>query len=226
MPQRQRGRPTQKSRCCREWPEEATAVIRRVVAARVTDPTTRDDLVQDTVLRLLERAPHLTGNELVSYAAVTARNVVISQARLDQRHRRNGHRLLDRSTPERPEERALRNEEIQALSTALSQMSQGDRDAVVAHEVFGVDTASLARTLEATPGAIAVRLARARAKLRLEYLIALVRETPPTVPCRRVLAALSHRDRARQAALDATGHLAQCDYCRRMTAALSDRRAP
>lgn len=208
-----------------EWPAGVTAVIRRVVRTRVNDPATREDLVQETIARLLEKGPNLPTEGLARYAAVTARNLVISQARTNDVRSRNSHRLLDPSAPESPDDRVLRTEEREAITTALGRISPADRDAVVDHEIFETDMASLARRLNSTPGGAAVRLARARAKLRVEYLVALRREEPPSESCRRVLTAFSGRDRRRQRALGAGEHVSECEYCARQKLALSDRLA-
>ena len=142
---------------------ELTPLIRRVVAARVGDPDTVDDLVQEALTRLIAARPRLEDEALAPYAIVTARNLVVSLAREQERQRRHRHRLVDLSEPERPDEEALRREEAAALDAALARLSDRDRQAVVAHEVEGVDTAALAGSQRSTPGAIAVRLARARA---------------------------------------------------------------
>ena len=209
----------------REWPGEVTAVIRRVVGTRVNDPATREDFIQETIARLLEKGPNLRTDGLAGYAAITARNLVTSHARTNDVRRRNSHRLLDASVPESPDDRVLRNEERDAIATALGRISPADRDAVVAHEIFETDMASLARRLNSTPGGVAVRLARARAKLRVEYLIALRRQEPPSESCRRVLTSFSGRDQRRQRALGAGKHVSECEYCARQRLALSNRLA-
>lgn len=56
-------------------------------------------------------------------------------------------------------------------------------------------------------------LSRARAKLRVEYLLALEGVEPPTSRCRPVLLSLSAGDRRRQRELDTGGHLLECGYC-------------
>jgi hypothetical protein len=95
---------------------------------------------------------------------------------------------------------------------------------VVAHEVEGVDTATLAEARSSTPGAIGVQLARTRARLRLDYVLALRRVELPTARCRPVLLALSAGDRRRQLALDAGGHLMQCPTCASLSRPLVERR--
>ena len=92
-------------------------------------------------------------------------------------------------------------------------LSPRERDAIVAHELEGVDTSALADEWGTSPGAVAAQLSRARAKLRVEYLLAAEGEAPPTPQCRPVLFALSSGDRRRQAETDAGHHLLDCDFC-------------
>lgn len=73
----------------------------------------------------------------------------------------------------------VRAEEAAALRSALGVLPAGERETLLAHEVHGADTATLARSNSSTPGAIAARLARARACLRVEYVMALRRVEPP-----------------------------------------------
>jgi hypothetical protein len=88
-----------------------------------------------------------------------------------------------------------------------------------------VDTATLAEARRSTPGAVGTQLARARARLRLDYLLALRRiDELPTARCRPVLLALSAGDRRRQLALDAGGHLMQCPTCASLSRPLVERR--
>jgi anti-sigma regulatory factor (Ser/Thr protein kinase) len=77
---------------------------------------------------------------------------------------------------------------------------------------------------QSTPGAVAAQLNRARAKLRVEYLLALEQRQPPTPHCRPVLLALSAGDRRRQRDLDAGGHLLACAWCAGLSEPLLDRR--
>ncbi|HYX43481.1 MAG TPA: sigma factor, partial [Acidimicrobiales bacterium] len=54
---------------------ELRALVRRVVAARVRDRDTVDDVVQETLARVLKAQPHLDDDSLAPYAVVTARNL-------------------------------------------------------------------------------------------------------------------------------------------------------
>jgi RNA polymerase sigma factor (sigma-70 family) len=203
---------------------ELAPLLRRVIAARVHDRHVVDDLVQETLTRVMAARERLEPRTLAPYAVVTARNLVRSLATSEDRSRRHAHRLIDVREPVLPEEEALRREENRAITTALGKLPQQDQEALVAHEVEGMDTATLAGSRDSTPGAVAAQLSRARAKLRVEYLLELEQAEPPTARCRPVLLALSAGDRRRQRDLDAGGHLLACSWCARLSEALLDRR--
>jgi RNA polymerase sigma factor (sigma-70 family) len=203
---------------------ELAPLLRRVIAARVHDRHAVEDLVQETLTRVMAARQRLEPRTLAPYAVVTARNLVKSLATSEDRSRRHAHRLIDAREPVLPEEEALRGEENRAITTALGKLPQHDREALVAHEVEGMDTATLAISRDSTPGAVAAQLSRARAKLRVEYLLELEQAEPPTARCRPVLLALSAGDRRRQRDLDAGGHLLACSWCARLSEALLDRR--
>jgi RNA polymerase sigma factor (sigma-70 family) len=203
---------------------ELEPLLRRVVGARVGDPDTVDDLVQEALARVIAVRGRLDDEAVAPYAIVTARNLVTSLAREEERGRRHRPRLVDPSEPDRPEDAALRNEEAAAVEAALAGLPDHEREVVVAHEVEGVDTATLAEARSSTPGAVGTQLARTRARLRLDYLLALRRVELPTARCRPVLLALSAADRRRQLALDAGGHLMQCPTCASLSRPLVERR--
>jgi RNA polymerase sigma factor (sigma-70 family) len=201
-----------------------TPLIRRVVAARVRDPQVVDDLVQETFARLLQAGPRLDNGALAPFAVVLARNVAVSYLRGRFTEARHRHRLVDLAEPDRPEERALHQEEARAVAEGLARLPARDRSTLVANEVEGADTATLAAELGSTPGAVAAQLARARAKLRVNYLLAMRGVDLPTDRCRSVLNALSAGDRRRQRALDAGGHLLDCEVCASLSEPLTERR--
>jgi RNA polymerase sigma factor (sigma-70 family) len=203
---------------------ELAPLLRRVIAARIRDGHVVEDLVQEALTRVMAARQRLEPRTLGPYAVVTARNLVRSLATSEDRSRRHAHRLIDVREPVLPEEETLRREENRAIMTALGKLSQQDQEALVAHEVDGMDTATLAISRDSTPGAVAAQLSRARAKLRVEYLLELEQAEPPTARCRPVLLALSAGDRRRQRDLDAGGHLLACSWCARLSEALLDRR--
>ena len=203
---------------------ELSPLLRRVIGARVHDRHVVEDLVQETLARVMAARRRLEPRTLAPYAIVTARNLTTSLATSEQRSRRHAHRLIDLREPTPPEEAALRGEESRAITAALGKLSQQDQEALVAHEVEGTDTTALAASRDSTPGAVAAQLSRARARLRVEYLLELEGAEPPTARCRPVLLALSAGDRRRQRDLDAGGHLLACSWCARLSEPLLDRR--
>lgn len=202
---------------------DLTGLLRRVVGNRVRDKDAVDDIVQETVLRLLAARHRLDGRAVGPYAVVTARNLVNSEWQRAETGKRNEHRLVDLDASPSPDEGLLKQEDSAAVRAALQRLAPRERDVLVGHVVEGRDTASLAGELNSTPGAVAAQLARSRAKLRVEYLLMLEGE-PPTARCRPVLLSLSAGDRRRQAELDSGYHLLDCDFCAAMSEPLFDRR--
>jgi RNA polymerase sigma factor (sigma-70 family) len=198
-------------------------IVRRIVAARVADQVTADDLVQETLARVLAAIGRIEAGMLEPYAIVTARNVVASMWREQDRHRRHQHRVVDLRPPEAPDEDLLAQEDRAAMAEALTRLSDRERDTLLAHEVAGQDTRSLADELGSTPGAVAAQLNRTRARLRVEYLLAAERVEPDTERCRPVLLAISSGDRRRQREVDAARHLLACELCARLSEPLMGR---
>lgn len=198
-------------------------MVRRIVGARVSDAAAADDLVQETLVRVLAAADRVEPGMLEPYAIVTARNVIASMWQEKDRARRNQHRVVDLRRPDGPDEEVLAREERAAVAEAMARLSERERDTLLAHEVSGQDTRSLAAELGSTAGAVAAALNRARARLRVEYLIALEQAEPPTDRCRPVLLALSGGDRRRQREVDAARHLLECELCSRLSQPLMER---
>ncbi len=193
-------------------------VIRRVVAARAANPADVDDLVQDCLERLLAARARLTPDAILPYAVVTARNLVSSHAKSAMRRAATAPRMLDTTEPDRPEDLLLAGEARRAMTAALAQLSGPERSDLMAYYGEG----SVADG--STPGALRVRMARTRAKLRLEYLLAFRHIELPTPACRRVLLAISAGDTRRQREADAGQHLLDCETCATLSEPL-DRRS-
>jgi serine/threonine-protein kinase RsbT len=151
------------------------------------------------------------------YAIATARNVVVSQWKERDVQRRNQHRMLDLVPVDQPDHQLEVEENRTAISRALTQLTENDRRLLLAHEVAGQDTQTLAEELGSTAGAVAAQLNRTRARLRVEYLLALENADPPSEACRPVLFALSSGDRRRQRNVDASAHLVDCPFCARLS---------
>lgn len=198
-------------------------IVRRIVASRVSDPALVEDLVQETLLKVLSAAHRVETGMLEPYAIATARNLVASMWKAQDRDRRNKHKVLDVLPIEGPDEGVLRREEQQAIAAALERLSERDRTTLLAHEISGRDMRSLAGELGLTAGAVAAQLNRTRARMRMEYLLALQDVDPPTPRCRPVLLALSSADRRRQREVDAARHLLECDSCASLAGRLLER---
>jgi RNA polymerase sigma factor (sigma-70 family) len=210
----------------RAAPAEVAAlvpILRRVVGARVRDPAAVDDLVQETLVRVLAASARVAPGMLEPYAIVTARHVVASMWKEQDRHRRNQHRVVDLRPVEQPGEDLEVREQQAALAEAVGRLSERERNLLLAHEVHGQDTGSLADEAGLTAGAVAAQLHRTRARLRVEYLLSLDHAEPPTDRCRPVLLALSGGDRRRQREVDADRHLLECPLCERLSGPLLGR---
>jgi RNA polymerase sigma factor (sigma-70 family) len=123
---------------------ELVPLLRRVIGARVHDRHVVEDLVQETLTRVMAARRRLEPRTLAPYAVVTARNLTRSLATSEDRSRRHAHRLIDLREPVLPEQEALRREESRAITTALAKLPEQDREALVAHEEEGTDTITLA----------------------------------------------------------------------------------
>jgi RNA polymerase sigma factor (sigma-70 family) len=187
-------------------------VVRRVVAGRVNDRTAAEDLVQETLVRVLGVSHRLEPAMLEPYAITTARNLVASMWKSQDLERRHRHRVVELDAGDEPIDGFLRQQDRETVAAALSRLSERDQSALLAHEVGGRDMQSLAAELGVSSGAVAAQLNRARARLRVEYLLT-GREEPPTERCRAVLLAISGGDRRRQREVDAAEHLLECDFC-------------
>ncbi len=102
-------------------------ILRRVVAARLHEPHAVDDVVQETLSRLMAVRERLDAGTLVPYAIVTARNLIAGQWRQTEQSRRHEHQLIDvRPTPP-PEEAVLQREDAEAVAAALAELSPRGR---------------------------------------------------------------------------------------------------
>jgi DNA-directed RNA polymerase specialized sigma24 family protein len=181
--------------------------LRRYAVARHVEAGDIDDLVQETLTRLLEVRSRLDLATLFAYALAVLTNLDRSKRRGDDMALRHRHRLLDLDGPTSADDEVVQQEQQAALRHALDGLPLEVRQLLLAHYVTDTDPTT------STSGAQAARLARARAKLRLEYLLALRRVTLPQQRCRPVLLAISERNARRQTELGAGGHIASCPVC-------------
>lgn len=195
----------------------------RVVRARRPGPEA-EDLIQEAWATAALAVRDRQVDNPNAYAAATAANLVRLHGRREATHRRRSVRLFMRATVDAPDAEVVHREEEEAMAVALERLPAPARQLLIAHTVHGEDTAALARAAGTTPPAIAAALARARAALRVEYLIAFRRLPPPADRCRRILYAVSGADSRRQVRLDATHHLKTCPSCAPLVEGMQDRR--
>jgi len=225
--------PTVSSLPCLTFEPEPTGcelVSLRDTAARVVRSrhggSDAEDLVQEAWARVALALRDRPVDDPHAYTAGVAANLVRGRYRQDRRRQRRTPLLFMRSTVDAPDGQIVRQEEADALVTALGRLPEPARMTLVAHVVDGLDTATLASRAGTSPGAVAACLARSRAMLRVEYLIAFRHLPDPPERCRRVCYAISGNDTRREQRLDATGHVRTCDACREITETLRERRRP
>jgi RNA polymerase sigma factor (sigma-70 family) len=201
------------------------AVEARLVGARETWPELDpDDVVQETLARVWSARWRLERATLVPYGLVVARNLITSAERKRDLRQRHDHRLADAGPAEDPALEILAAEERAALATAMAALRADDKRLLIEHEVHGIRAVDIAARHGVPAGTVAARLARARARLRVQHLLVLRRVTLPTARCRGVLEALSLGDRRRQHALLAAEHLLGCRTCADLAEPLLTRR--
>src|SRR4029079_18584537 len=102
-------------------------MLRRVVGARVGDQVAAEDLVQETLVRVLAAAERIEPGMLEPYAIVTARNVIATMWRDDDRDKRNRHGVVDLRQPAALDEQLLASEEQSEVAQALARLSNRER---------------------------------------------------------------------------------------------------
>lgn len=199
---------------------EVMGPVRRFVAARIDDRQDVDDVVQETLARVLAAQTRLEDVSLTAYALTVARNLLASRRRDQMVARTHAPKLVDLREPHRPEDSVLAGEDRKALRAALSALPAERRDQLVEH-VLGERPLG---ELGGSAPSLAAQLGRTRAKLRVDYLLALRQVTPATPRCRPVLLAVSAGDQRRQKALRAGSHLLNCPTCSDLGEPLLQRR--
>jgi RNA polymerase sigma factor (sigma-70 family) len=209
-------------------PAEITDLIgplRRYVRAHIRPGQDVEDVVQETLTRMIGAKHRLAPGVAVAYAIVVARHVMADQAGAAHQARRNRHRLLDTAQAPRPDDLLLQSEERRALRHALADLPRAQRKVLLAHILDDEPMAALAASTGTSSGSLAAQLARTRARLRVDYVLALRGVELPTARCRPVLLAISAADTRRQNALRAGHHLLSCATCSSVSEPLLRRRS-
>lgn len=200
------------------------AVSGRVAAGRGLRSADVEDVVQETLSRVWAVRWRVERATLLPYGLAIARNLVTSAERQDLLRDRYGPRLVDPPPDGDPAADLIAAEERAALLRAVGTLRVEDRRLLVEHEVHGIEARRIADAEGIAANTVAARLARARARLRVEHLLALRNVTLPTSRCRGVLDAISLGDRTRQRTLQAAEHLLQCETCAGLAEPLLTRR--
>lgn len=199
--------------------------VRRVARSLAADDA--EDVVQETLLRLLASRDRLDSEGLQRYAEVTARNVALSERREQLRERQlreqSAHHLPVATAEQDPFEVAVRGLEYAAVVSALHEFPPAHRELLLANVLDGQSPAVLASTYGGSPQSVSSRLQRTRARLRVLVLLRTCGTELPTRRCLLVLQALSAADRRRQRELGAARHVLACAACAELAPALIER---
>jgi DNA-directed RNA polymerase specialized sigma24 family protein len=129
--------------------------LRRYASTRHWDPSDVDDLVQETLARLLEVHTRLGLDTLFVYPLAVQNNHDRSKRRGDDVARRHRHRLLDLDGPTSADDEMIRAEQREALAQALAALPPEVKALLVDHYT------SKATPTRSMSGAQAARLCRA-----------------------------------------------------------------
>lgn len=135
----------------------------RYVHRLVGDPDLAADVVQESFVRLLDNP--LPANEVRRWLFTVATNLVRDDARMRTRRRRLLAERYESSDVagdpvEVPDRIAIRHERIEAVRSALDELSERDRKMLLMREE-GFRYAEIAEVIEVAPGSVGTLLARA-----------------------------------------------------------------
>ena len=202
-------------------------MLRRIVGARVGHHPSAEDLVQETLVRVLAARDRIEPGMLEPYAIATARNLVATH--VAPAGPRAAQPAPGRSTSASRERPARTSSSPPRSSAAIaaalrSASTSGNGEILLAHEVDGQDTGALGRASRHAPRAPSRRSSTAPGPgCGSSTCWRSSSVEPPTDRCRPVLLALSSGDRRRQREVDAARHLLECELCARLSEPLLDR---
>jgi serine/threonine-protein kinase RsbT len=120
-------------------------MVRRIVLSRVPNKAAAEDLVQETLVKVLAAANRIEPGMLEPYAITTARHLITSLCRSQDTQRRNQHRVVEMGSVDAPDERLLKEEERAAVSAALEHLTEREQQTLLAHEVSGQEPSTAHR---------------------------------------------------------------------------------
>lgn len=149
--------------------------VRRYLARR-TDAATADDVLSETLLvcwRRLDDVP--IGDEAVPWAFVVARNLLANAQRAERRRGRLTAKIIALDPPASIVEFTPSDGDGEAVRDALTRLRRDDAELLRLWAWDGLESPHLATVLGISPNAAALRLSRAKARLKTELLTS----TPP-----------------------------------------------
>ncbi|MEN6578400.1 MAG: RNA polymerase sigma factor SigZ [Phycisphaerales bacterium] len=144
------------------WAEFA-ARLGRFIHARVADPATAEDILQDVFVRIHQRLDHLrTPAKLQSWLYLIARNAIIDHYRKTRKTSQLPESLLAEPPKDGPEACELKD----ALRQMIDGLPDTYREAIVLTEIEGLTQQELANRLGITLSGAKSRVQRARGQLK------------------------------------------------------------
>lgn len=124
-----------------------------------------EDLVQETIARVLSRPRVIRGDGELPYLLRALRNTLVSQRRTEGRRPATGPLAEELGTGSRPQDDPATAAEAREVHDAIAELPEEFRDALVAVDVAGLSYDEAARALGVPQGTVTSRLFRARDRL-------------------------------------------------------------
>ena len=150
--------------------EQILEPVRRYLARR-TDAATADDVLSETLLvcwRRLDDVP--AGDEAVPWAFVVARNLLANVQRAERRRGRLTAKIIALDPPASVVEFEPADGDAHAVRDALTRLRRDDAELLRLWAWEGLESPQLATVLGISANAAALRLSRAKARLKTELL--------------------------------------------------------
>ena len=124
-----------------------------------------EDLVQETIARVLSRPRVIRGDGELPYLLRALRNTLVSQRRTEGRRPATGPLAEELGTGSRLQDDPATAAEAREVHDAIAELPQEFRDALVAVDVAGLSYDEAARAFGVPQGTVTSRLFRARDRL-------------------------------------------------------------
>src|SRR5262245_2188847 len=140
--------------------------LRRLAASLIADPTSADDLVQDTWVAVLRHPP--SHRVLRPWLARVARNLARNRKRSDERRTVREELAFDERSDDGPAAFAEEAEAQRLLAEAVTRLDESSREIIVLRYYRGLDSRAIAGELGLPPSTVRTRLQRGLEELRAE----------------------------------------------------------